>query len=51
MMMKMKRANTLTPFKPIGAPNGPDKVTGLASYAADVHLPKTLWGKDRKSVV
>jgi CO/xanthine dehydrogenase Mo-binding subunit len=31
-------------FKPIGAPNGPDKVTGCAKYAADIHFPNTLWG-------
>src|SRR3990172_11477137 len=36
-------------FKIIGAPNGPDKVTGRAKYAADIHPPGTLWGKCLRS--
>ena len=36
-------------FKIIGAPNGPDKVTGRAKYAADFHPPGTLWGKCLRS--
>jgi len=30
---------------PIGRVEGPEKVSGRATYAADVHLPGTLWGK------
>jgi CO/xanthine dehydrogenase Mo-binding subunit len=37
----------------IGAPiprlEGPEKVTGRAIYAADIHLPGTLWGKILRS--
>lgn len=40
-------------FKVIGAPvprpEGPDKVTGRAGYAADVALPGILWGKILRS--
>ncbi|HWO73458.1 MAG TPA: xanthine dehydrogenase family protein molybdopterin-binding subunit [Dehalococcoidia bacterium] len=31
--------------KPIARPDGVDKVTGRARYAADYFLPGTLWGK------
>ena len=35
--------------KPIGRIEGPDKVTGAASYSADILLPGTLAGKALRS--
>ncbi len=34
---------------PIGRVEGTEKVSGRATYAADVHLPGTLWGKVLRS--
>ncbi len=33
----------------IGRVEGTEKVSGRATYAADVHLPGTLWGKVLRS--
>jgi len=44
-MAKMKSAIGA----PIGRVEGTEKVSGRATYAADVHLPGTLWGKVLRS--
>ena len=35
--------------KPIGRVEGPTKVTGAATYSADIRLPAMLWGKALRS--
>ena len=35
--------------KPIGRVEGPAKVTGAATYSADIRLPSMIWGKALRS--
>jgi hypothetical protein len=35
--------------KPIGRPDGGDKVTGAGRYSADHQVPGTIWGKSLHS--
>src|SRR5256885_11369183 len=49
MMGEGKRMMYTTIGKPNARVEGPDKVTGITQYTADVALPGTLWGRALRS--